>query len=69
MTEAHAPLSAEEVRVLLRLYLDADFGPDEAERLRPLVQQQMDRLRALLALDLHDDAPDMAYIADPRLDR
>lgn len=61
-------LTDETLRVLLKEYLGADFGPAEIERLRPLVERQLERMRELQALDLGGDDPrTMHYINDRRL--
>lgn len=61
-------LTNETVRTLLREFLGADFGPAEVERLRPLIERQLDRMRELRELDLGGDDPRSAvYITDRRI--
>jgi hypothetical protein len=61
-------LTNESLREMLIQYLGLDPGPSEIERLRPLVERQMERMRALQALDLGGDDPrTMRYITDNRL--
>lgn len=60
-------LTNEMVSALLIEYLGTDFGPDEVERLRPLVERHFERMRELHALDLGDDPRMMVYITDHRL--
>jgi hypothetical protein len=58
-------LSGDDVRALVIHYLGVDFGPEEAERLRPLVEQHFRRMNELLALDLGGRDPrTMDFIAD-----
>ena len=61
-------LTSETLRELLIQYIGFDIGPEEAERLRPLLERQLERMRELQALDLGGDDPrTMSYIADRRL--
>jgi hypothetical protein len=61
-------LTNETLREMLLQYLGLDPGPAEVERLRPLVERQIERLQALQALDLgREDPRDMSYIVDNRL--
>lgn len=61
-------LTNEIVSALLIAHFGTDFGPEEVERLRPLIEQQLQRNRQLQALDLGDDPRSMAYIKDRRLE-
>lgn len=61
-------LTSEMVRILLREYLGVEFGPEEIERLRPLIERQMERMRELHAVDVGGDDPQTTvYIQDLRL--
>jgi hypothetical protein len=61
-------MTNETLRELLMQYLGLDPGPAEIERLRPLVEKQQERLRALQALDLGGEDPrTMFYVTDTRL--
>lgn len=61
-------LTNETLRTLLKEYIGAEFGDAEVERLRPLVERQLERLRELQQLDLGGDDPrTMHYINDRRL--
>jgi hypothetical protein len=61
-------LTNETLRILLKEYIGAEFGDVEIERLRPLVERQLERLRELQQLDLgRDDPRTMHYINDRRL--
>ncbi len=61
-------LTNETLRILLREYVGAEFSETEVERLRPLVERQLERLRELQGLDLGGDDPrTMHYINDRRL--
>ena len=54
----------------LREIIGVAFSVEEVERLRPLVEQQNERLRKLESLDLGADDPrEMHYIIDHRLSR
>jgi len=61
-------LTNETLRALLIEYIGTDFGPEEIERLRPLVERQIERMHQLQALDLGGDDPrTMHYITDRRV--
>jgi hypothetical protein len=61
-------LSNETVSELLIQVFGTDFGTEEVEHLRPLLERQMERMRELQALDLGGDDPrTMFYITDRRL--
>jgi len=63
-------LTNETVRTLLQEFLGAEFGPAEVERLRPLIERQLERMRELRELDRGGDDPrDTVYITDGRLVR
>ena len=62
------PLSNETLREMLLNAIGFDPGPAEVERLRPLVERQMERMKELHALDLGGEDPrSMSYITDNRL--
>ncbi len=61
-------LTNETLREMLIQYVGFDPGPDEVERLRPLVERQAERLHALHAIELGGEDPrTMHFIADNRL--
>jgi hypothetical protein len=61
-------LTNEMLKVLLQECIGAELADAEVERLRPLVERQMARMRELHALDLgHEDPREMRYINDRRL--
>jgi hypothetical protein len=61
-------LTNETLRELLLQYLGLDPGPNDIDRLRPLVARQMERMQALHAIDLGGEDPrDTYYIVDRRL--
>ena len=61
-------LTNEMVKVLLRETIGAELGDAEIERLRPMVERQLARMRELHALDLgREDPRAMQYINDRRL--
>jgi hypothetical protein len=63
-------LTSETVRTLLQEFLGAEFGPAEVERLRPLIERQLERMRELRELDLGGNDPrGTVYITDRRLVR
>lgn len=60
--------TAEMVRTLVKEYVGVELSEAEAERLRPLVEQQAERMRWLHELDLGGEDPRaMHYINDRRL--
>jgi hypothetical protein len=60
-------MTTETLRVLLKEYIGVEFPEDEVERLLPLYERQLERMRELQALDLGGDDPrTMAYINDRR---
>ena len=63
-------LTNETVRTLLQEFLGAEFEPAEVERLRPLIERQLEHMRELRELDLGGDDPRTTmYITDRRLVR
>ena len=61
-------LTNEMLKVLLKESIGAEFGDAEIERLRPLVERQLARMRQLHELDLgREDPRAMRYINDRRL--
>jgi hypothetical protein len=63
-----AALTIETLRTMLRETIGAEFGDAELERLRPMVERQLERMRELHALDLgREDPRTMRYINDRRL--
>jgi hypothetical protein len=61
-------LTNEMLKALLRESIGAELGDAEIERLRPMVERQMARMRELHALDLgREDPRTMQYIVDRRL--
>jgi hypothetical protein len=63
-------LTEETFRALLKEYVGAEFDPEDMERLRALVERQMERMRELQSLDLGGDDPRTTqYIEDFRLQR
>jgi len=61
-------LTIEMLRSLLIEYVGVEFGPAELERLLPLVERHLARMRELQALDLGSDDPrTMHYVEDRRL--
>jgi len=60
-------MTIETFREMLKEYLGVELPEDEVERLMPLFERQLDRMRQLRALDLGGDDPrTMAYINDRR---
>ncbi len=61
-------LTLDVLRVMVREYLGVEFDQETLERLLPLVDRQMERMRELQALNLGSDDPrSMHYINDLRL--
>ena len=60
-------MTTETLKALLMEYVGVEFAEEEVERLLPLVERQIERMRELHALDLGGDDPrTMAYINDRR---
>lgn len=60
-------LTIETLREMARGYLGVELEPAILERLLPLVERQMERMRELQAIDLGEDDPrTMPYINDLR---
>ncbi len=60
-------MTIETFREMLKEYLGVDFPDNEVDRLMPLFERQLDRMRELHALDLGGDDPrTTAYINDRR---
>jgi hypothetical protein len=60
-------MTTETLRVLLKEYIGVELPDEEVERLLPLYERQLERMRELQQLDLGGDDPrTMAYINDRR---
>ncbi len=63
-------LTTETFRILIKEYLGVEFSDAELERLRPVVERQIERMRELHTLDLGGEDPrTIHYIVDQRLMR
>jgi len=61
-------MSNDTLRELMQLYVGADFGEVELERLRPLVERHFERMRELQKLDVGGEDPrTMPYMFDRRI--
>ncbi|HEY3117904.1 MAG TPA: hypothetical protein VGK54_14275 [Chloroflexota bacterium] len=60
-------LTNEMVSAMLIEVFETDFDSAEVERLRPLIERHLERMRQLQDLDLGNDPRAMAYITDHRL--
>ena len=61
-------LTIDTLREMAKGYLGVELEPAILERLLPIVERQMERMRELQAIDLGDDEPrSMPYINDLRL--
>jgi hypothetical protein len=66
--EVGMALTIDTLRVMAQEYLGVELEPAILERLLPLVERQMARMRELQAIDLGEDDPrTMPYINDLRL--
>ena len=60
-------MTIETFREMVKEYLGVEFPEEETQRLMPLFERQLERMRELHALDLGGDDPrTMAYINDRR---
>jgi hypothetical protein len=60
-------MTTETLRVLLKEFIGAEFAAEDVERLLPVFERQLERMRQLQELDLGGDDPrTMSYINDRR---